>query len=32
MIGFGRYTQRPKVVAGADKFITSLDQLPACLG
>ena len=32
MIGFGRYTQRPKVLAGADKFITSLDQLPACLG
>jgi len=32
MIGFGRYTQRPKVVAGADQFITSLDQLPACLG
>ena len=32
MIGFGRYTQRPKVVAGADQFITSLDQLPSVLG
>ncbi len=31
MIGFGRYTQRPKVVAGADRFITSLDQLPLAL-
>jgi phosphoserine phosphatase len=31
MIGFGRYTQRPKVLAGADKFITSLDQLPLAL-
>ncbi|MCX6918452.1 MAG: HAD-IB family phosphatase [Verrucomicrobia bacterium] len=31
MIGFGRYTQRPKVVAGADQFITSLDQLPLAL-
>lgn len=27
MIGFGRYTPRPKVRAGADVFITSLDQL-----
>jgi phosphoserine phosphatase len=27
MIGFGRYTVRPKVKAGADAFITSLDQL-----
>ena len=27
MIGFGRYTARPKVKAGADAFITSLDQL-----
>lgn len=32
MVGFGRYAQRPKVVAGADAFITSLDQLPAALG
>ena len=31
MIGFGRYTQRPKVLAGADQFITSLDQLPLAL-
>jgi len=31
MIGFGRYAQRPKVLAGADKFITSLDQLPLAL-
>ena len=26
-IGFGRYVQRPKVVAGADRFIHSLDEL-----
>jgi phosphoserine phosphatase len=26
-IGFGRYVQRPKVVAGADVFIHSLDEL-----
>jgi phosphoserine phosphatase len=31
MIGFGRYTVRPKVKAGADAFITSLDQLIALL-
>ncbi len=31
MIGFGRYTARPKVKAGADAFITSLDQLIALL-
>ena len=31
MIGFGRYTPRPKVKAGADAFITSLDQLIALL-
>jgi len=27
VIGFGRYVQRPKVVAGADKFIRSLAEL-----
>jgi phosphoserine phosphatase len=27
VIGFGRYVQRPKVVAGADKFVHSLEQL-----
>jgi phosphoserine phosphatase len=32
MIGFGRYTPRPKVKAGADAFITSLDQLVSLLG
>jgi phosphoserine phosphatase len=31
MIGFGRYAKRPKVVAGADAFITSLDRLPEAL-
>jgi phosphoserine phosphatase len=31
MIGFGRYTARPKVKAGADAFITSLDQLISLL-
>lgn len=31
MIGFGRYTPRPKVKAGADAFITSLDQLISLL-
>lgn len=31
MIGFGRYTVRPKVRAGADAFITSLDQLISLL-
>ena len=31
MIGFGRYTPRPKVRAGADAFITSLDQLISLL-
>jgi len=27
VVGFGRYAQRPKVVAGADKFIHSLEEL-----
>jgi phosphoserine phosphatase len=27
VIGFGRYVQRPKVVAGADKFVRSLAEL-----
>jgi len=27
VIGFGRYAVRPKVKAGADAFIMSLDQL-----
>jgi phosphoserine phosphatase len=27
VVGFGRYVQRPKVVAGADKFIRSLAEL-----
>jgi phosphoserine phosphatase len=27
VVGFGRYAQRPKVVAGADKFIHSLAEL-----
>ena len=27
VIGFGRYVQRPKVVAGADKFVHSLAEL-----
>jgi len=31
MIGFGRYTARPKVKAGADAFITSLNQLISLL-
>jgi phosphoserine phosphatase len=31
MIGFGRYTARPKVKAGADAFITSLEQLISLL-
>jgi phosphoserine phosphatase len=31
MIGFGRYTVRTKVKAGADAFITSLDQLISLL-
>ena len=31
MIGFGRYTARPKVKAGADAFIMSLDQLISLL-
>ena len=31
MIGFGLYTPRPKVKAGADAFITSLDQLISLL-
>ena len=31
MIGFGRYTPRPKVKAGADAFITSLNQLISLL-
>ena len=28
VIGFGRYAQRPKVVAGADVFIRALSELP----
>ena len=28
VIGFGRYAQRPKVVAGADVFIHALSELP----
>jgi len=31
VIGFGRYVVRPKVKAGADAFIMSLDQLPGVL-
>ena len=31
MIGFGRYTPRPKVKAGADVFIYALAELPAAL-
>jgi phosphoserine phosphatase len=31
VIGFGRYAVRTKVKAGADAFITSLDQLPEVL-
>ena len=27
VVGFGRYVQRPKVVAGADKFVHSLAEL-----
>ena len=27
VVGFGRYVQRPKVVAGADKFVRSLAEL-----
>ncbi len=27
VIGFGRYVQRPKVVAGADKFVRTLEEL-----
>ena len=27
VIGFGRYVQRPKVVAGADQFVRSLEEL-----
>ena len=27
VVGFGRYVQRPKVVAGADKFVHSLEEL-----
>ena len=27
VVGFGRYVQRPKVVAGADKFVRSLEEL-----
>ena len=32
VIGFGRYAVRAKVKAGADAFITSLDQLPGVVG
>ena len=31
VVGFGRYAVRAKVKAGADVFITSLDQLPEVL-
>jgi phosphoserine phosphatase len=31
-VGFGRYVERPKVKAGAQHFIRSLDELPALLG
>lgn len=31
-IGFGRYVAREKVRAGAAKFVTALDQIPALLG
>ncbi len=31
VIGFGRYVQRPKVVAGADKFVRSLAELAEVL-
>ncbi len=27
VVGFGRYVQRPKVVAGADRFVHSLAEL-----
>ena len=27
VVGFGRYVQRPKVVAGADQFVRSLEEL-----
>lgn len=30
-IGFGRYVVRPAVKAGADHFVTSLDEVPALL-
>ena len=32
VIGFGRYVTRPKVKAGADAFIISLEELPGVLG
>ena len=32
VVGFGRYAVRAKVKAGADAFITSLDQLPGVVG
>lgn len=31
VVGFGRYAQRPKVVAGADKFIHSLAELTGAI-
>ena len=31
-IGFGRYVAREKVRAGAERFVTALDQIPALLG
>jgi len=31
IVGFGRYVQRPKVVAGADKFVHSLAELVGVL-
>jgi phosphoserine phosphatase len=32
VVGFGRYVQRPKVVAGADVFIHALSELPGVVG
>lgn len=31
-IGFGRYAKRKRVVAEADHFVTSLDEIPAIIG
>ena len=31
VVGFGRYAVRAKVKAGADAFITALDQLPGVI-